>query len=124
MKKITRLLPALPFMPALVFAQGGFAEASTFLKDIVGLINDTLVPFIFAIAFIVFIWGVFQYFIQGGADEGKRDEGKQHMLWGIIGFVLMVSVWGIVNLIAGGLGLNSGANETLKDLHTVQLNNP
>ncbi len=47
---------------------------------------------------------MFQYFIMGGANEEKRDQGKQLMLWGVIGFVMMVSIYGLVNVIAEGFG--------------------
>ena len=70
-------------------------------QGIIGLINNVAVPLLFAVAFIVFIWGVFQYFIAGGHDEEKRETGKSLMLWGIIGFFIMVSVWGLVNILRG-----------------------
>lgn len=66
-----------------------------------GAINDYLVPILFAIAFIVFLWGVYKYFILGAADEKSRTDGKQFVLWGIIGFVVISSVWGIVNIVKG-----------------------
>jgi len=68
---------------------------------------DVLIPLIFAIALIVFIWGVFQYFIAGGADEEKRSTGRKLVMWAIIGFVIMVSVWGIVNLLTNTLGFDN-----------------
>ena len=92
-------------------AQSGNIGGSTlgaYLSSIIGFINVYLVPFLFAIAFIVFIWGVFQYFIAGGANEEQRDKGKQFVMWGIIGFVVMVSLWGLVNLITGTLNFGEG----------------
>ncbi|MBP9816994.1 MAG: hypothetical protein KBD05_03130 [Candidatus Pacebacteria bacterium] len=71
------------------------------------VINDILVPVVFAIAFIVFIWGVFRYFIAGKQDEESREKGKSLMLWGLIGFFVMVSVWGLVNILVGTLDLNT-----------------
>ena len=112
MKLLTRSLPrhvsllvlAL-FLPVLAFAQSGgnFQGPTQFVGNILTFINGTLVPLVFAVAFLVFIWGVFEYFIRGGGDEGKREQGKQLMLWGIIGFVLMVSIWGIVNILSTGV---------------------
>ena len=68
---------------------------------------------VISIALLIFIWGVFKMFIFGGDDETKREEGRQLILYSIIGFVLIVSIWGIVNLISGGLGFNA------QDLQTV-----
>ena len=91
-------------LPASALAQGGEIGGSTlgaYLGSIIGFINAILVPFIFAIAFIVFIWGMFQYFILGGANEEAREKGKSLAIWGLIAFVVMVSIWGIVNLFVG-----------------------
>lgn len=75
-----------------------------FIEDILVFIDYVLVPLVFSLAFIVFLWGIFNFFIAGGADEEKREKGKQFMVWGLIGFFVMVSVWGIVNLMVGTFG--------------------
>ncbi|MBU6388676.1 hypothetical protein KGQ72_02300 [Patescibacteria group bacterium] len=68
-------------------------------EGIKNLINDVLVPVLFALAFIVFLWGVYKYFILGAADEKSRADGRQFVLWGIIGFVVITAVWGFVNIV-------------------------
>ncbi len=65
----------------------------------------------FIVAFVIFIWGVFQ-FIRNADDKVKRQEGKDHMLWGIVGFVIMFGVFGIMTILGNtvevtGLTLNS-----------------
>ena len=77
------------------------SNLGNFLGSIIDFINSFVIPFIWALAFIVFIWGVFQYFIMGGANEEKREEGKKLVVWGIIAFFVMSSIWGIVNLFTG-----------------------
>ncbi|MDO8566633.1 MAG: hypothetical protein Q7R58_00580 [bacterium] len=71
---------------------------------VMGVINTVIVPVIFALAFIVFVWGVVDYFFLSGGDETKRTEGKQFALWGILGMVVLLSVWGFVNLLLSTLG--------------------
>lgn len=77
---------------------------------IINTINNILVPVIFAIAFIVFVWGAFKTFIVGAQSEETKEEGKNLMLWGLIGFFVMVSVWGLVNILTGTVtfGNNTG----------------
>ena len=92
--------------PLALFAQtsGAGAQVSgleSLVETFIGFINNTLIPFVFALALLVFIWGLVRYFIFGGANEEKRKEGQQLMLWGIIGFFVMVSVWGLVNVLVG-----------------------
>lgn len=73
---------------------------------IVGLINVVIVPIIFALSFAVFTWGVVNYFFLNGGDETKRSEGRKFALWGIIGMVVLFSVWGFLNILLSTLGIS------------------
>ena len=73
---------------------------------IINTINNVIVPVVFAIAFIVFLWGAFQTFILGANDAAVKEKGKNLMLWGLIGFFVMVSVWGLVNILTGTIGFS------------------
>lgn len=77
---------------------------------IINTINNVIVPVLFAVAFIVFLWGAFTTFILGASSEDVKEKGKNLMLWGLIGFFVMVSVWGLVNILTGTIsfGNNSG----------------
>lgn len=109
---ITIALFALPFLVLAQVPPGPqFGQIGTYIQNIIGFINGYLVPLVFAFAFLMFIWGIFQYFILGGADEGKRETGRQLMIWGVIAFVIMVSVWGVVNVLSSGLGFRSSTLE-------------
>ena len=79
----------------------------TMLQSVTRFIGGVLIPLIFAVAFVAFIWGLFLYFIAGGADEEKRAQGKQLAIWGVVGFFVMVSVWGLVNVIRGTFNLDN-----------------
>jgi hypothetical protein len=110
--------------PLFVLAQESsedFGEINEFFVKISSFINGTLIPLLFGVALLVFLWGIFKYFILGGGDEGKREEGKQLMLYAIIGFVVMVSVFGIVNAIANGLGFSD--DETIQNIPNVPMTN-
>jgi len=112
-------LALVALTPMLAFAQ--FGGINTFITDIIAFINNVLIPLVFAIALLVFLYGVFDYFILGGGDEGKREEGRKLMLWAIIGFVVMVSIFGIVNLIANGLGFS--ADQDIQNIPNVPTSN-
>lgn len=105
MKKLGYIAAAFA-LPLFAFAQIEATSAGTLIRSVIAFINTFLVPLIFALAFIVFIWGVFQYFIAGGHDEEKREGGKSLMLYGLVGFFVMVSVWGLVNILVGTFRLD------------------
>lgn len=104
----------LYLLPVVAFAApGDFRAISQFIENLISFMNSFLVPLVFAIAFLVFLWGIFKAFILGGADESKRAEGRQLMLYAIIGFLLMVSIWGIVNLLQKGFGFSDRTIDTI-----------
>ncbi len=38
-------------------------------------------------------------------DETKRAEGRQFVLWGILGLVVLFSVWALVNILLSTFGI-------------------
>lgn len=70
-----------------------------YYNTILWAVNSILVPVLIAIAFITFLWGAFKYFIWGAENEHEKADGRKFALWGIIGFVIIMSVWGIVNIV-------------------------
>lgn len=69
------------------------------------IINAILVPVLFAVAFIVFIFGVAKTYILSGGEPAERAKGHKLILWGFIGFFVMLSIWGIVNLLTNTIAL-------------------
>ncbi len=72
-------------------------------KVILQIINP-LIPVLIGIGLIVFFWGIIQFVLNADSEE-KRTTGKQHMIWGIIGMFIMVSVWGIIYLLQDFFGV-------------------
>jgi hypothetical protein len=89
------------------------------LQDLMGNIvvvtNTVLIPFIIAIGFLVFVWGMFQYFIAGGANDEAKEKGKSLMIYAVLGFVLIIVFWGIINLIANSTGLSEETAENVPE---------
>ncbi len=76
-----------------------FAQLVNIFLGLIGL----LIPLLFGLSLIVFLWGITQAWILGAGDTTKVDKGKQIALAGIIGLVVMSSVWGIVALLRDSL---------------------
>jgi Type IV secretion system pilin len=62
-----------------------------------------LVPLLFTLSFVSFLWGAFLYIIAGSIDEELQEKGKAVMFYGLVSFGFMVGVWTIFTLIAGAL---------------------
>ncbi len=97
-------------LPLISFAAiNNVSDAGSF---IINIINNVIVPVLFAVAFIVFLWGAFQTFILGAQSDDVKQKGKNHMLWGLIGFFVMVSVWGLVNILTGTISFGNNTGPT------------
>ncbi len=73
------------------------------LNAIYAHIINPIIAFVFALATVYFIIGIVQFLANSG-NETKQTEGKQHMLWGLIGMFIMVSVFGLMRLIIATVG--------------------
>ena len=122
-----------------------FATNST-LESIFGylicMITESIIPLLFAVAILGFVYGVVQYFIIGANEEAKRSQGKQFIIWGVIAFAVRVSVWSLVGILGGTFGLggytrilpgtgpsgssspDSGPNPPVIDLGEYEINVP
>lgn len=88
------------------------AEASvvTLMKSINRVIINPLIVLLFALAMVYFIYGLVRYLLSPDNEE-VRKSSKEHMLWGIIGMFIMVSVFGILSLVMNTFGIeNKGSN--------------
>lgn len=79
---------------------------NSFLSKIVVEIVNPLILLLAAFAFIVFLWGVFEFIAHAG-DETKRKEGRSAILWGLVGLVIIFGAYGIVNLALNTFGITS-----------------
>lgn len=81
------------------------AEASivTLMKSVNKVIINPLIIFLFALAMVYFLYGVARYLLSPDNEE-IRKSSKTHMLWGVIGMFIMVSVFGIMSLLLNTVG--------------------
>ena len=86
----------------------GYIIMSESAKQLVQVVSveilNPVIGLLFAVALVYFIYGVVT-FIANADNEAAREKGKQHMLYSIIGLVIMVGVWGILQLIVNSLNL-------------------
>ncbi len=82
-----------------------YASLDTFLTNVDQKIINPLIAFLFALAIAIFLYGMVE-FIFNQYNEEKKTSGKSHMLWGVVGIVIMLGVWGILNIMLSTLGIS------------------
>ena len=75
-------------------------EAAKLISNIKAYILNPIIGFMFAVAVVMFIYGIVEY-IWSADNEDKVAVGKKHMIWGIVGMFVMIGVYGILNLLSG-----------------------
>lgn len=68
-------------------------------------IINPIIRVMFAIAFIVFVYGIIEYVLKKDSVNAK-EQGRQHMMWGLIGLAIMSSVFFIIRILVTTFGLD------------------
>lgn len=96
------LLFLVLFIPQVGFTANTNGSLQDLLIGIGGFINAILIPFILAIAFLVFVINVVRFFvITSTTDEGQKN-ARNLAFYGIGAFVFILSFWGIINFVISG----------------------
>ena len=92
--------------PSIVGAQsiGGVLGLLAQANDLI----NRLIPFIIALTVLVFLYGIFRFVIAGGDGE-QRKEAQGYIIWGVVALFVMVSVWGLVNILVRSINLDNTA---------------
>jgi len=119
MKGISKkfIVPLL-FFPVIAFGATN-ASLGDLLKSISTTLLNPLVTALLTLALLAFFWGMITYIRSQGTE---KKQGKDIMIWGIIGLAVMVSVWGLVNLVIGTFGVNQNSTITIPTIPSNSTN--
>lgn len=80
--------------------------AKSMLSRIEAVILFPLMTLMMSVALLFFLFGIYEYVRSADSDEA-RAAGQQHMLYGIIGLLVMVSAYAILKIAAGTFGISA-----------------
>jgi ABC-type multidrug transport system fused ATPase/permease subunit len=73
------------------------------------------VPALLSLIFVVFIINIIRFFILQSGSEAGREKARSYILWSILGFVVVIALWGIVALLMNIAGITGGGGATRTD---------
>jgi len=82
------------------------ANVNTLMNSIDKVIINPLILFLFSLALVYFLYGVARYLMNPGSEEIRKDS-KSHMLWGVVGMFIMISVFFIMRIILSTLNVKN-----------------
>jgi len=95
---------ALPFILAILPLPAlAASKLNMILVSILGVF-DLTIGLLFAIATIVFFWGIVRYIASAGDEKAKAD-ARRLITWGIVGLAVMASAWGIARILIVSLDI-------------------
>jgi hypothetical protein len=111
-KKMKKILASVlaSFLPLSAFAVTGTYSGSTGVVGLMSWFSGILslaVPIIIALAVVFLIWNIFRFAVAG--NEEDKAKAKTHMIWGIVGLFIMVSIWGLVAVLSNTFSLSNTA---------------
>lgn len=111
--KITTSL--LVLVPSLTFAATNM-KLSDLVGKIAGYFNQALY-LLMGFAIVMFVWHVIRYFIQ--PEKVNKAEASQYVMWSVIGFFVVFSLWGLVNILISTFDLGSGSPSTWTGINNL-----
>lgn len=81
-------------------------ETALFVEKLNEFILFPIISLLSGIAFLVFLYGSFVYIMNAGNDQA-REEGKKHIMYGLIGLLVMISAFAILNIAVSTFGLEA-----------------
>jgi hypothetical protein len=116
MKKINYISIILAtFTPLVTFAATG-KKLSDIIGQIVGYLNLAL-QLMMGLAVVLFVWNVINYYIKPGSTD--RAEAGQYVMWSLIGFFIILSLWGLVNILISTFDLGTGSPSSWTGLNNL-----
>ncbi len=73
-------------------------------------VRVVVLPFIIGLAVLAFVYGVVKM-ISNSSNEEAQSQGRTFILWGIIGFFVIVSVYALIGVIRRTVGFGFNAKD-------------
>lgn len=86
-------------------------DGKSTMTSIIQNVVNTMLFIIGALAVVMLIWGGLQYVISAG-DSGKVGKAKSTILYAIVGLVIAIFSYAIVNFVIAQVGSTSGGSST------------
>lgn len=94
----------------------------TRIQDILNTVKDLMelgIPILILLGLLYFLYGLTEYIF--ASEEGGKADGRNRIIYGIVGLFVMATVWGLVQVLAASFGvsgaqLNPGTLPTVPDI--------
>lgn len=118
---------SLVLIPAVVSAQiyypstgplSTINNANDILRRLASF-GDVIIYLLMGLAVLYIVYSSVRYFVMGKeGDEGRREAGM-HIFWGLVGLFVIVSLWGLVNILINTFPVNNQVPNTVPSANFI-----
>lgn len=115
--------PLISYGATLVSNGTTLASNATF-KDLINFFISYInqgIYLILGLCMLFFVWGVYKHFFYKSDSADSRAEGAQFVMYAIVAFFIVLSIWGLVNILLTTFGF--GSSNTGKTTTTITTGN-
>lgn len=95
-------------------SSGGVRDLNSLVDFIIKYINDGIM-IIMAVATLVFVYNIVQYFVV--KTDADRTEASKYLLYSIVGLAVIVSFWGLVNVVLRTFDLQNTTQPNIQNIY-------
>ena len=100
MKKIYPIaIAALSTVPFAASAAG----LDDFFNRVKNTVTTVIIPFLFVVATLIFIWGIILFIAKAGEPE-EQKKARSLILWSVVGLAAIISLWALVGFLTQYVG--------------------
>ena len=112
------IISLLLFFPSILVKAASGRRLESFLDWVLETI-ETLSALGFSVGILIFFLGVTR-FIRKADDSSAQEGGRRLLVWGIVVFLVMSSLWGIIIYFQDSFGLGGFGSQSI-DQPTIRL---
>lgn len=103
MFQLKKIYPAMITVLSTVPLVASAAGLDDLLNRVKGTITGVVIPFLFVVATLIFIYAIIQFITKSG-DEAEQKKARGLILWSVIGLAAIISLWALVGFLTQYVG--------------------
>lgn len=92
---------------------GNLSPIANLIDDAQGIVQQ-LIPLTVGMGLVAFFWFLIVFITKGGESGDAKNSSLKGMGYSILAMFVMVSIWGIIALIGGMLGIGQGGGADMQ----------
>ena len=101
----------------MAIANDSISGVGKLIQNVNKNVGANLVILLSSVAFVLFLWGLVRFiYDRSNGDDTRLQKDKEAMGWGLAALFVVISIWGIIKMFQGFLGIQNSGDIVLPKL--------